>query len=151
MDENLYAAEFANLGSQSASMESSKMVDMYGCLKNNHTEQADAEQAYIQADMRGCERRRHFHGSCSVHPKLRASANALKGKALLSMFCFLPFVGSSATTAKTLERVPFENCFRVYFYRERVRPCSATSVVAVSLILNIKPNSYAKNLTCEDC
>ena len=36
VDENLYAAEFANLGSQPASMEASKMVDMYGCFAGNH-------------------------------------------------------------------------------------------------------------------
>ena len=29
------------------------MVDLYGCFKDNHTQQADAEQAYIQAELKG--------------------------------------------------------------------------------------------------
>ena len=53
VDENLYAAEFANLGSQPASMEASKMVDLYGCFPGDHMQQADATQAYIQAKLEG--------------------------------------------------------------------------------------------------
>ena len=36
-------------------MDTGKIVDWYACLPGHSQEQADAEQAYIQADMRGCE------------------------------------------------------------------------------------------------
>ena len=52
-DQDYENAEFENLGSSPATMESSKSADAYGCIKSNMIQIADAEQAYIQADMKG--------------------------------------------------------------------------------------------------
>ena len=52
-DQDYENAEFENLGSSPATMESSKSADAYGCIKGNMIQIADAEQAYIQADMKG--------------------------------------------------------------------------------------------------
>ena len=52
-DQDYEDAEFENLGSSPATMEASKSADAYGCIEGNHIEIADAEQAYIQADMKG--------------------------------------------------------------------------------------------------
>ena len=50
------AAIFQALGSFPASMQASKMTDAYPCLPGKHLQQADAEQAYVQATLEG-ERR----------------------------------------------------------------------------------------------
>ncbi len=47
------AAVFAALGSDPASMDAGKAVDAFGCFPGNSAQQADAEQAYIQADLKG--------------------------------------------------------------------------------------------------
>ena len=47
------AAIFQDLGSSPASMESGKAVDAYGCFQGHSCQQADAEQAYVQAELRG--------------------------------------------------------------------------------------------------
>jgi len=52
---NYEAAMFQDLGSAPASMEASKNVDCYGCFPGHFIEQADAEQAYIQAELTGTE------------------------------------------------------------------------------------------------
>ena len=52
-DQDYADAEFENLGSSPATMEASKSVDAYGCLEGHGIQTADAEQAYIQADMKG--------------------------------------------------------------------------------------------------
>ena len=46
-------ALFQDLGSSPASMESGKCVDMHGSTPGHVVQQADAEQAYIQADLKG--------------------------------------------------------------------------------------------------
>ena len=51
--QNYEAAMFQDMGSQPASMEAGKATDAYGCIKRHRIEQADAEQAYIQADLVG--------------------------------------------------------------------------------------------------
>ena len=48
-------AMFQDLGSNPSSMQSGKAADCYGCLPNHTVEQADAEQAYIQAELKGTE------------------------------------------------------------------------------------------------
>ena len=42
---------FQDLGSSPATQEASKVADFRGCLLGHDVEQADAEQAYIQADL----------------------------------------------------------------------------------------------------
>ena len=46
---------FQSLGSNPANMESGKAADCYGCMAGHDTEQADAEQAYAQADLEGAQ------------------------------------------------------------------------------------------------
>jgi len=53
IDQNYDAAIFQDLGSSPATMEASKLADFYGCAPDNVVQIADAEQAYIQADMTG--------------------------------------------------------------------------------------------------
>ena len=53
VNQNFQAAMFQDLGSSPASIEAGKAVDCVGCLSGNSMQQADAEQAYIQADLRG--------------------------------------------------------------------------------------------------
>ena len=51
--QNHEAAVFQNQGSAPASMETGKSTDFYGCLRGHELEQADAMQAYVQADLEG--------------------------------------------------------------------------------------------------
>ena len=53
--QNWETALFQDMGSSPASMEAGKYVDCHGCLPGHDTEQADAEQAYVQADLEGTE------------------------------------------------------------------------------------------------
>ena len=46
-------AIFQELASQPATLEASCAADAYGCLEGHTIEQADAEQAYVQAVMKG--------------------------------------------------------------------------------------------------
>ncbi|MFM7984554.1 MAG: hypothetical protein ACKPKO_35030, partial [Candidatus Fonsibacter sp.] len=46
-------AIFQDLGSSLATLQAARAVDFYGCLPGHCIEVADAEQAYIQADMHG--------------------------------------------------------------------------------------------------
>ena len=55
IDQNWETALFQDLGSSRASMEASKVADLHGCLPGHEIEQADAEQAYIQAELSGKE------------------------------------------------------------------------------------------------
>ena len=42
---------FQDLGSSPSTMEAGKAADIVGCMKGNNVQQADAEQAYVQADL----------------------------------------------------------------------------------------------------
>jgi len=53
INQNWEAAIFQDLGSAPASMEAGKVADCYGCLPGHATQQADAEQAYVQAKLTG--------------------------------------------------------------------------------------------------
>ena len=53
VNQNWEAAVFQDLGSSPATMEASRAADAYGFAPGNFAEIADAEQAYIQAEMRG--------------------------------------------------------------------------------------------------
>ncbi len=54
VDANWQAAMFQDLGSSPASMESGKLLDFIGTLREDHgIQQADAEQAYVQAKLSG--------------------------------------------------------------------------------------------------
>jgi len=53
--QNWEAAMFQDLGSNPSSMQSGKAADCYGCFEGHCTEQADAEQAYVQAELKGTE------------------------------------------------------------------------------------------------
>ena len=55
MDQNYAAAMFQDLGSSLATMEASKAADFAGCMPGNEMQQADAEQAYVQAELKGPE------------------------------------------------------------------------------------------------
>ena len=46
-------AIFQDFGSAPATMEAAKIADFYGCGPGNCVETADAEQAYVQAEMKG--------------------------------------------------------------------------------------------------
>ena len=48
-----YYAIFHDLGSSPATLQAAKAVDFFGCLPNHVLEVVDAEQAYIQAEMKG--------------------------------------------------------------------------------------------------
>ena len=48
-DEFFDVALFQDLGSSTSSMDASRAADAYGCMEGNGIEQADAEQAYLQA------------------------------------------------------------------------------------------------------
>ena len=50
-DEVNEMAIFQKLSSNSASMEGSKCLVAFSCFPGNHGQQADAEHAYIQADV----------------------------------------------------------------------------------------------------
>mgnify|MGYP003892569001 FL=1 len=52
-DQNWDVALFQDLGSNPATMDASRAADCYGCAPGHNVEVADAEQAYIQADLRG--------------------------------------------------------------------------------------------------
>ena len=53
VNESWETALFQNMGSSPATMEAGKICDMVGCYPDNDTEQADANQAYVQASLRG--------------------------------------------------------------------------------------------------
>ena len=53
IDQNYEAAIFQDLGSTPATLEASRVADAFGAQENWATEVADAEQAYVQADMKG--------------------------------------------------------------------------------------------------
>ena len=48
-DQNFDVALFQDMGSAASTMDASRSCDLYGCMEDFTTEQADAEQAYIQA------------------------------------------------------------------------------------------------------
>lgn len=50
-NQNWEAAMFQDLGSSLATMEAGKAADIFGCIPGYNCEQADAEQAYVQAPM----------------------------------------------------------------------------------------------------
>ena len=54
-DQNYIWAVFQELWSCPATIEASNAADCYGCFEGNDVMQADAEQAYIQAELRGTE------------------------------------------------------------------------------------------------
>ena len=47
------AAIFQDLGSAPATLEAAKVADFYGCADGYDVDIADAEQAYVQAEMKG--------------------------------------------------------------------------------------------------
>ena len=53
INQNWEVAIFQDLGSSPAAMEAGKAVDFYGSFGGHDCEQADAEQAYVQAYLRG--------------------------------------------------------------------------------------------------
>ena len=55
VDQHWETAIFQDLGSSPASMEAGKMADAYGSFPGHNLQQADAEQAYIQANLEGEE------------------------------------------------------------------------------------------------
>jgi hypothetical protein len=52
-DQNWDVAMFNELASQPATMEASRIADIYSCFKGNSLQGRDVEQAYLQADMEG--------------------------------------------------------------------------------------------------
>ena len=69
IDQNWEAAMFQDLGSAPASMEASKAADAYGSFPGNDVQQADAEQAYIQAELEGAETWVCLPDECIALPK----------------------------------------------------------------------------------
>ncbi len=72
-DESWGAAQFQGIGSSPSSMAAGKLLDFYACLPGHGGQQADAEQAYIQADFTGTATwimlpeeawRKEWHGQC---------------------------------------------------------------------------------------
>ena len=52
-NQNWEAAIFQDMGSNPATMDAGRAADCYGCVEGNSIEVADAEQAYIQAELSG--------------------------------------------------------------------------------------------------
>ena len=52
LDQTWEQAVFQSLGSSPATMRAGKFLDYYSCINGNSGEQADAEQAYIQAELK---------------------------------------------------------------------------------------------------
>ena len=57
IDQNYEAAIFQDLGSAPATLEASRVADALGAQANWAAEVADAEQAYVQAEMKGAHTR----------------------------------------------------------------------------------------------
>ena len=55
VDQNYDAAIFQDQGSAPATLEAARICDFYGCSPGHDVDIADAEQAYVQADMRGTD------------------------------------------------------------------------------------------------
>ena len=55
INQNWEAAMFQDMGSSPATMDASRAADCWGCCPNHDIEMADAEQAYVQAPLRGTE------------------------------------------------------------------------------------------------
>ena len=55
VDQNMDEAQFQDLGSAPATVEASRLCILKGLLPGNKFEQADAMQAYIQAELGGTE------------------------------------------------------------------------------------------------
>ena len=55
LDQTWEQAVFQSLGSSPSTMSAGKFLDYYSCINGNSGEQADAEQAYIQAELKGPE------------------------------------------------------------------------------------------------
>ena len=55
IDQSWESAVSQNLGSSPSTMATGKFVDYYSCLEGNEGQQADAEQAYVQAELKGTE------------------------------------------------------------------------------------------------
>ena len=55
VDQNWEVALFQDLGSCPATMEAGKAVDAHGCFPGHIVQQSVAEQAYVQADLKGSE------------------------------------------------------------------------------------------------
>ena len=53
INQDWQAAQFQNQGSTPATMEAGKVADWYACQKGHIGTQADAIQAYVQADLQG--------------------------------------------------------------------------------------------------
>ena len=55
VNQNWEAAMFQDLGNALATMEASRIADCYGCFPQHDCQQSDAEQAYIQAPLKGTD------------------------------------------------------------------------------------------------
>ena len=53
VNQNWEAALFQDLGSSPATLEAARACDAFGCIPGHDTEIADAEQAYVQAELKG--------------------------------------------------------------------------------------------------
>ena len=53
VNQNWNVAVFQDMGNSPATMDASRACDCYGCIPNHTVQCADAEQAYIQADLKG--------------------------------------------------------------------------------------------------
>ena len=53
INQNWEAALFQDMGSSPATMEASKIADLWSCIEGHSMQQADAVQAYIQAELKG--------------------------------------------------------------------------------------------------
>ena len=55
VDQFFDAAIFQDQGSAPATLEAARIADFYGCAPGHEADIADAEQAYVQADMKGTD------------------------------------------------------------------------------------------------
>ena len=62
VDQNMDEAQFQDLGSAPATVEASRLCILKGLIKGNRVEQADAQQAYIQAKLGGTETWEKYRG-----------------------------------------------------------------------------------------
>ena len=85
--QNWEIALFQDLGSSPASMEAGKAVDAYGCMVGHDIEQADAEQAYVQAYLEGEETWIHLCDKFHNHPDYWSTFHYPDGKKTYNRPC----------------------------------------------------------------
>ena len=104
------AAIFQDLGSSPATIEASRAADAYGCAPGHVIEAADAEQAYVQADMKGTPPgRAYLQSSGGAKPKPWSAPSAASRRLSMGIPTLAPIGRRSATpTQKRSDSCPLD-------------------------------------------